>query len=82
MEAVFFMCYNWLEHCGKAWYTCGVVTLPLTIILMLLVINKNINCVSIAGLIFLGVQLILLIGSIFPTEIALRKTFDKNGERR
>ena len=82
MEAVFFMCYNWLEQCGKVWYTCRVVTLPLTIILMLLVINKSINCVSIAGLIFLGVQLILLIGSIFPTEIALRKTFDKNGERR
>lgn len=70
------------KHCGKVWYTCGVVMLPLTIIFMLLVINRNINCVCIAGLIILGVQLILLIGSIFPTEIALRKTFDKNGERR
>lgn len=70
------------KHCGKVWYTCGVVTLPLTIILMILVIDRNINCVGIAGLIILGVQLILLIGSIFPTEIALRKTFDKNGERK
>ena len=29
-----------------------------------------------------GVQLIPLLGSILPTEIALKKNFDKNGTRR
>lgn len=28
------------------------------------------------------IQLIPLVASIIPTEIALRKTFDKNGNRR
>ena len=30
----------------------------------------------------MGIQLVPLIASIFPTEIALRKNFDKNGKRR
>ena len=34
------------------------------------------------GGIICGVQLIPLIGSILPTEIALKKNFDKNGTRR
>lgn len=70
------------KYCGKIWYVCGMVMLPITIILMLLVIGKNIDCIGIAGGIICGVQLILLIGTIFPTETALRKHFDKNGKRR
>ena len=49
---------------------------------MLLVIGKNEDCVGSIGGIICGVQLIPLIGSILPTEIALRKNFDKNGTRR
>jgi len=59
------------KYCGKVWYVCGMVMLPITVIFMLLVIGK-----------ICGVQLIPLIGSILPTEIALKKNFDKNGIRR
>ncbi len=52
------------------------------IIFMLLVIGKNEDCVGSIGGIICGVQLIPLIGSILPTEIALKKNFDKNGTRR
>ena len=38
--------------------------------------------VGTVGAIITGVQLVFLIGSIFPTEIALRKNFDKNGKRK
>ena len=70
------------KYCGKVWYVCGMVMLPITVIFMLLVIGKNEDCVgSMAGIIC-GVQLIPLIGSILPTEIALKKNFDKNGIRR
>ena len=56
--------------------------LPITVIFMLLVIGKNEDCVGSIGGIICGVQLIPLIGSILPTEIALKKNFDKNGTRR
>lgn len=45
-------------------------------------IGKNKDCVGSIGGIICGVQLIPLIGSILPTEIALKKNFDKNGTRR
>ena len=70
------------KYCGKVWYVCGMVMLPITVISMLLVIGKNEDCVGSIGGIICGVQLIPLIGSILPTEIALKKNFDKNGTRR
>ena len=56
--------------------------LPITVIFMLLAIGKNEGCVGSMGGIICGVQLIPLIGSILPTEIALKKNFNKNGTRR
>ena len=70
------------KYCGKVWYVCGMVMLPITVIFMLLVIGKNEDCVGSIGGIICGVQLVPLIGSILPTEIALKKNFDKNGTRR
>ena len=70
------------KYCGKIWYFCGVISLPTTVILMLLVIGKNMEVVGTVGAIITGVQLVFLIGSIFPTEIALRKNYDKNGKRK
>ncbi len=70
------------RYCGKIWYTCGMVTLPMTVVCMLLLIEKDKDTVGIGGAIMIGVQLILFIGSIFPTEIALKKNFDKSGKRR
>ena len=76
------ICRRTNQRCGKVWYVCGMVMLPITVIFMLLVIGKNEDCVGSIGGIICGVQLIPLIGSILPTEIALKKNFDKNGTRR
>ena len=70
------------RYYGKIWYICGLSALPITVIFMLLVIGKNVETVGTVGGIIMGIQLVPLIGSIFPTEIALRKNFDKNGKRR
>lgn len=67
------------QYCGKIWYICGLITLPITIILMFLVIGKSTDYV---GTIIVFVQLVPFIGCIFPTELTLRKKFDKNGKRR
>ena len=44
--------------------------------------DKNKDIIGIVGGVIVWVQLMFLVGSIVPTEIALRKNFDKNGNRR
>ena len=70
------------RYCGKIWYVCGLILLPITVIFLLLVIGKDTDYVGTVGGIICGAQLILLIGSIFSTEITLKKVFDKNGKKR
>ena len=70
------------KYCGKIWYTCGLILLPVTVLCLLLAIGKSIDFVGTAGGIICGAQLIPLAGSVIPTEIALKKIFDKNGKRR
>ena len=48
------------KYCGKVWYVCGMVILPITVIFMLLVIGKNEDCVGSIGGIICGVQLMLM----------------------
>ena len=69
-------------YCGKIWYVFGLILLPITVVCLLLIIGKSEDYVGRVGGIICGVQLIPLIGSIFPTEMALKKNFDKNGKRR
>lgn len=70
------------HYCGKIWYNCGLVMLLVSIIVMVLVIGKTTDTVGNIGGILCGFQMISLIGSIFPTEKALKKAFDKNGNKR
>lgn len=66
-------------YCGKIWYRCGCILLPVSVIGILLVIGKSSDEVGTAGGAICVIQMIPLVGSIIPTEIALRKNFDKNG---
>lgn len=70
------------HHFGKTWYVCGLVLTPLSVLGMLLVLGKDENAVGIAGTVLCTIQLLPLLLSIIPTERALRKTFDKDGNRR
>ena len=70
------------HHCGKVWTTAGCVLLPLTIAVMLPLLGRPEDVVGLWGGVVCGVQTAVLIASIFPTEIALRKKFDKNGLRK
>ncbi|MFI3213767.1 MAG: SdpI family protein [Eubacteriales bacterium] len=69
------------NYCGKIWYYGGRLLL-LSILFMFLVIGKDEDTIGNLGAILMYVQLIFLVGSIFPTERALRKNFDKKGNRR
>lgn len=70
------------RHSGRIWKICGLILLPVTVVPMLFVIGGDEGTVGTVGGIVCGVQLAVLIGSIFPTERALRKNFDKEGNRR
>ena len=69
------------KYSGRLWYIWGLVLLPVTVIVMLFVIGKDQNLIGIVGGVICNIQLIPLIGVIIPTEIALRKTFDKHGNK-
>ena len=68
---------------GKIWLVCGTLLLVGGVVFFFVFTSgKDENAASIASLVILGVQLLVLMCSIIPTEIALKKTFDENGNRK
>ena len=70
------------KYSGRIWYICGLSALPVTAICMLCSAGKSVEFISKIGTVIMLAQLAALICSIVPTEIALRKNFDKFGQRR
>lgn len=70
------------HYCGKLWLVIGYIMLVISVMTMFFVIGKGKNVIGIWGGILCGVQLVFFIGSIFPTERALKKNFDEYGNRR
>jgi len=70
------------KYCGKLWFKLGVGLLPISILPLLLVFGKDITTIGTIGGIVCCVQIIPLVVSLIPTEIALKKTFDPNGKRK
>lgn len=70
------------RYCGRLWRTMGLILLAVSIVAMLFVLKKPVETVGVYGSVVCAVQLFILTGSIFPTEIALRKNFDEYGKRR
>ena len=70
------------DYCGKLWFVFGVVLLPVSIIVMFFVIGKSEDAIGTVGGILCFVQAVPLVGSIIPTEMALKRTFDKDGKKR
>lgn len=70
------------KYCGKLWFRLGLILLPLSIIPLLFVPGKGIETIAAVGTVVCFVQLVPFLGSIIPTEIALRKAFNRNGTRK
>ena len=68
------------NYCGKLWHKTGKILLPLSVIPLLFVINKNTETIAIIGLVICFIQLVPLTISIIPTERALKNNFDQNGK--
>ena len=67
--------------CGRYWFICGLILLPLSVLPMLFVINRGTETIGMTGGIIVFVQIVPMLCVIIPTEHALRKNFDKNGNR-
>ncbi len=70
------------KYCGKVWFYVGLVMLPVSVIPLLFVIGKDEDVIGLVGGIICFVGVAVIIASIFPTEIALNKNFDKDGNKK
>ena len=68
--------------CGKIWVRWGWAVLVVSVIPMLAVLGKDENTIGWVSTAICLLQLIPLLGSIVPVELALKKTFDESGNRR
>ena len=70
------------KYFGKHWFRLGWLLIPISVIPMLFVIGKGEDIIGTVGMVVMVIDLILLIAPIFPTERALKKIFDKDGNKR
>lgn len=70
------------EHCGRLWYKMGLFMLAFSVLVSVLLLRTNDNTYSMISLIFVLLQCIILIVSIIPTELALKKMFYEDGTRK
>lgn len=67
---------------GKLWLRIGLILLPVSIIPLLFVMGGSENAVGIVGGAVCTVQVVVLLVSIVPVEKALKRTFDRDGNRK
>ena len=70
------------QVCGKIWFWAGAIMLPLSLLAMLPALDRDVEAVGIWCIPVVGVQLAVLVGSIFPVERALKRNFDQFGGRK
>ncbi len=69
------------RHSGRIWSVCGWILLPVSASAMLPVLGKDIDTIGIVGAAVSMAQVFVMIITIIPTEVALKKNFDEDGRR-
>ncbi len=69
------------QYIGRLWKICGLLVLLISVAVMFSVRGKDIVAVSTIGGLFCVIQIIVMICTMIPTEIALKKNFDEYGNR-
>ena len=67
---------------GKLWFRFGIAVGVISIIPLFFFIGKDKDTIGFAGMIICYVQLVAMLLPVIPTEISLRRRFDKNGNRK
>lgn len=70
------------RYFGRIWFICGLIILPLSVVAMVFVLGQSERTVGYAGTAVCLAQLVPMALAIVPTEAALKKNFDTNGQRK
>ena len=70
------------RHLGRSWRVAGGILLVVSVLPMIAVVGRDDDTVGLMSLLITAVQLVVMIASIVPTERALKKTFDDQGNRK
>ena len=70
------------ENCGKRWWRIGWIMLIATILIQIPFYEKDESMIGTLGLILCVLECTILLISIIPTENALKKNFDDDGNRK
>ena len=60
----------------------GIILAVLSIVVLLFTIGKDKDTIGFTGMIICYVQIVGMLLPCIPTELALRRNFDKNGKRK
>ncbi len=67
------------KHFGKVWFYAGLILLPLNIIPLLFVMGESKDLIGTIGILVCLIDTAVMLLSIIPTERALKKNFDSDG---
>lgn len=70
------------HYCGRLWFKLGLILFVITAVAICFLVGKSENTINNYTSIFTIIQTIVLLLSVPFTEIALRKNFDKDGNRK
>ena len=65
------------KYAGKLWKVCGWLVLLISVVVMFFALGKDIIVMSIIGGVVCAIQIVVMICTMIPTEIALKKTLTK-----
>ena len=69
------------HYCGRLWALSGALLLVFSPLAMVPVMEMNMDTVGLYGGILSLIQAAVLLGSVLVTERALKRTFDRDGNR-
>ena len=69
------------KYIARLWLAWGAILIVPSVIPMLFVIGKSEEIISIVALIVCFIGLSVMMATLIPTGIALKKNFDKDGNR-
>ncbi len=70
------------RYAGRLFFIVGLATLVPTVAVQIPFYNSPDNVIGTISVIIMSVQLAIIVLSLIPTEIALKKTFNDDGTRR
>jgi len=70
------------KYVGRLWELWGWLALLLSVAVMLFSWGRDMVAVSIIGGEVCIIQIVMMICTVIPTEMALKKNFDEDGNRR